>query len=145
MDVKRTMDDWGRQHGGGPATQKREGDSEIDVRAAIHDRGKKHHGFLTMGIRADGSPIRLAVTVISGSKKGPILAVDAGVHGDEMEGTEAVIRVIQQLDHRDIVGTRMGRHEETGNFEANEARTDENELVGFRFLQMALDVLGVAQ
>ncbi len=77
----------------------------MDVRKAIVERGKKHHGFLDVATRADGSPIRLGVSVVSGTEEGPILAIDAGVHGDEMEGIEAVIRLVQQLDPAKLRGT----------------------------------------
>jgi aminomethyltransferase len=104
MDVKRVMDDWVRQSTKAVLEKTNEVE-EINIKRAIEERAKKHHGFLNVGMRADGSLIRLAVTVISGAEEGPLLAVDAGVHGDELEGTEAVIRVIQQLDPKVMRGT----------------------------------------
>lgn len=101
MEVKKAIKDWEKRLDKGDETQ-------INIRKAIRERGKKHHGYLDIGNRADGSPIRLAVSVISGAEKGPILAIDAGVHGDEMEGIEAVIRVIQQLVPKKLRGTFIG-------------------------------------
>ena len=77
----------------------------MNIQQAINNRGQKTHGYIPVGDRADGSPIRLAVSVVSGIGDGPVLAVDAGIHGDEMEGIEAVIQVVKMLDPAQLSGT----------------------------------------
>jgi uncharacterized protein len=53
----------------------------------------------------NGHDVELVVHVIRGSKDGPKLAMFGGIHGDEPLGTEAVRRVVQQIDPAQIAGT----------------------------------------
>ena len=53
----------------------------------------------------NGHDVELVVHVIRGSKEGPKLAMFGGIHGDEPLGTEAVRRVLQQIDPDQIAGT----------------------------------------
>ena len=54
---------------------------------------------------SNGHDVELVVHVIRGSKDGPKLAMFGGVHGDEPLGTEAVRRVLKQIDPQQIAGT----------------------------------------
>lgn len=54
---------------------------------------------------SNGHDVELVVHVIRGSKDGPKLAMFGGVHGDEPLGTEAVRRVLQQIDPDQMAGT----------------------------------------
>ena len=54
---------------------------------------------------SNGHDVELVVHVIRGSKDGPKLAMFGGIHGDEPLGTEAVRRVLQQIDPGQIAGT----------------------------------------
>ena len=54
---------------------------------------------------SNGHDVELVVHVIRGSKDGPKLAMFGGIHGDEPLGTEAVRRVLQQIDPEQIAGT----------------------------------------
>jgi predicted deacylase len=45
------------------------------------------------------------VILITGAKPGPVLFVDAGVHGGEYPAVEAVIRMGKTLDPKKISGT----------------------------------------
>jgi uncharacterized protein len=54
---------------------------------------------------ANGHDVELVVHVIRGSKDGPKLAMFGGIHGDEPLGTEAVRRVLQQIDPEHLTGT----------------------------------------
>lgn len=54
---------------------------------------------------SNGHDVELVVHVIRGSKDGPKLAMFGGIHGDEPLGTEAVRRVLQQVEPSQIAGT----------------------------------------
>ena len=54
---------------------------------------------------ANGHDVELVVHVIRGAKDGPKLAMFGGIHGDEPLGTEAVRRVLQQIDPEQVSGT----------------------------------------
>lgn len=56
----------------------------------------------------NGHDVELVVHVIRGAKDGPKLALFGGIHGDEPLGTEAVRRVLKQIDPDQITGTIVG-------------------------------------
>lgn len=62
-------------------------------------------GFINFGVKPDLSNFRIPVTILEGVKPGPTLLVDACTHGDEYEGAEAIIKLINNLDHHDFCGT----------------------------------------
>ena len=57
---------------------------------------------------AGGSPINLTLLVIKGKKKGPVLVVSGGVHGDEYEGPLTIMNLYKELQIEDIYGTFIG-------------------------------------
>jgi predicted deacylase len=63
--------------------------------------------WLDVATRADGSLWRLPFMVITGAKKGPVLLVTAGVHGDEYEGVETIPRVFAQIQPEALQGTLL--------------------------------------
>lgn len=62
-------------------------------------------GFINFGIKPDLSNFRIPITILEGIKPGPTLLVDACTHGDEYEGTEAIIKLINNLDVKEFSGT----------------------------------------
>lgn len=57
---------------------------------------------------SNGHDVELVAHVIRGAKDGPKLALFGGIHGDEPLGTEAVRRVLKQIDPDQITGTIVG-------------------------------------
>jgi predicted deacylase len=51
------------------------------------------------------TPLSLPVTVIRGAKKGPHLFVSAAIHGDELNGTEIIRRLLKQPALKRLKGT----------------------------------------
>lgn len=49
--------------------------------------------------------ITLPVTVINGSKEGPILWLSAAIHGDEINGVEIIRQVLQRISPSELRGT----------------------------------------
>lgn len=49
--------------------------------------------------------LHLPVNVVHGAKKGPRLWISAAIHGDELNGTEIVRRVLQAVDAKKLRGT----------------------------------------
>ncbi len=58
-----------------------------------------------VGELADGSPIELPVMTIGGTRPGPTLYIQAGIHGDEMTGIEICRQAIATLKPDQIKGT----------------------------------------
>ena len=62
-------------------------------------------GFINFGVKPDLSNFRIPVSIIEGIKPGPILLIDACTHGDEYEGTEAIIKLINTIKPNELTGT----------------------------------------
>ena len=52
-----------------------------------------------------GSSVSMPLTVIHGKQAGPCLFVSAAVHGDELNGTEIIRRLLDQPELEEITGT----------------------------------------
>lgn len=70
--------------------------------------GSKIAEYLAVTSLPDGSTLRIPCMVVRGQHDGPVLAVLAGVHGDELEGILAIHEVFAQLDPGLIQGTFVG-------------------------------------
>jgi predicted deacylase len=53
----------------------------------------------------DGSPLALPIIVARGSRPGPVLYVQGGLHGDELIGVEAARQVVSRIRVRELRGT----------------------------------------
>lgn len=68
------------------------------------DGGSKAFGWLKIGRSPDGSMIGVPIVVVNGAKTGPKLCVDGCIHGDEYEGTEAILKLVRDLDPTKLSG-----------------------------------------
>ncbi len=65
----------------------------------------KTEGFINIARKPDGSNVKIPVVVIEGKESGQVLLVDAGTHGDEYEGTQAVINISKKINPDELKGT----------------------------------------
>lgn len=72
------------------------------------DPGSTASGYVQVASRLDGSSLGIPVIIVHGVEPGPVLSVDACCHGDEHEGTLAVLRLVQSLDPAHLRGTFIG-------------------------------------
>jgi len=72
--------------------------------------GEIKSGFINVPAGPDGPEIRIPITVVNGKKKGPVLALTAGIHGYEYPPILALQRLRQQLDPAKISGTVIMVH-----------------------------------
>ena len=54
-----------------------------------------------------GDDVELPLLVVRGERGGPLLAVSAGVHGDEYEGVQAIFEAFELLDPAQMSGTLL--------------------------------------
>jgi len=64
----------------------------------------KVYGLITHGSYADGTPLQSAVHVVVGKEEGPVLYVQAAVHGDEVNGVEVLRRVVTSVEPGQLRG-----------------------------------------
>lgn len=51
------------------------------------------------------SPLSIPVEIIHGKQAGPVLLLDAAIHGDELNGVEIVRQIIEKIDASKLKGT----------------------------------------
>jgi len=81
---------------------------KIKLDEIVFERDNKMDGYINFGIKPDGSNFRIPVTILKGKGEGPVLLVDACTHGDEYEGAEAIIKLVNNLNANDFLGTIVG-------------------------------------
>jgi len=72
--------------------------------------GEIKSGFINIPAGSDGSEIQIPITVVNGKKKGPVLALTAGIHGYEYPPILALQRLRQKLDPAEISGAVIMVH-----------------------------------
>jgi predicted deacylase len=82
----------------------------LKVGGVTSSSGEIKSGFINVPAGADGPEIRIPITVINGKKKGPVLALTAGIHGYEYPPILALQRLKRQLDPAKISGTVIMVH-----------------------------------
>lgn len=66
--------------------------------------GNRAAGIISHGTTADGAVLQNAVHVLVGKEEGPVLYVQAAVHGDEVNNVEALRQVLGSLDPQQMRG-----------------------------------------
>jgi uncharacterized protein len=67
-------------------------------------RGEITKTRVPVGELSDGSTVALPVVTIGGSRPGPTLHIQAGIHGDELTGIEICRRALAEMRPADIAG-----------------------------------------
>ncbi|MFQ5800918.1 MAG: succinylglutamate desuccinylase/aspartoacylase family protein [Candidatus Hydrothermarchaeales archaeon] len=57
---------------------------------------------------SDRTPVLMPLFVLRGAEDGPILLLDAAVHGNELNGVEIVRKVVAKVDPEKLKGTLLG-------------------------------------
>lgn len=77
----------------------------IQVGTASARPGEYATGYLECGEAVDGSSFKIPVHIVRGTKPGPTLWAQGACHGDEYDGTVAILRILAELDPNDMAGT----------------------------------------
>jgi predicted deacylase len=70
--------------------------------------GGKVRGYVDLAAQPDGSDLRIPVCIAQGHEDGPTLGIVGGVHGDEYEGREALLRVFEAVEPKLLRGALVG-------------------------------------
>ena len=70
--------------------------------------GQRLNGEIPFAKRPDGGTLTIPVIIIHGAKPGPVLCLNSGTHGDEPEGTLAIIDIAEEIDAQNLSGTLVG-------------------------------------
>lgn len=80
----------------------------FDYNELIKHRGTKKCGFHEIGLKPDGSMMKIPYVIVVGEEEGPTLLIDGGIHGDEVEGAEAIANVYNEPDPKKFKGVYIG-------------------------------------
>jgi len=78
--------------------------SVVDIKGIKAKPGEKSLGFLDVGTTSVNT-YRIPVAVINGTEEGKTLCLIGGTHGTEFASIEAVIRIVQNLNPKEMKGT----------------------------------------
>ncbi len=74
------------------------------VGSVVGRPGEKVSGYIDVPAHADPGT-QIPVTIVTGTKAGPVLALVAGIHGSEPSPIVALQRVLDELNPRELSGT----------------------------------------
>ncbi len=77
----------------------------MKIGTAQAERGAVAQGYLHTAWLADGAEVRVPVMIAHGKRDGPLLWINAGVHGEEISGIFAIHRLFSRLDVAALRGT----------------------------------------
>lgn len=93
---------------GAPAPEATVGLPQIDIGGHRVEPGTKQRIVLHASESFVGTSVETPVVIIRGKNPGPTLCLTAGIHGDELNGTETVRRVMSRIAPDNLDGTLIG-------------------------------------
>ena len=81
---------------------------QIVLDEIVNKRGRRVDGFINYGQKPDMSHYQIPVIIVEGGHPGKTLLIDAAMHGDETEGSEAIIKLAAELENMEFNGTFVG-------------------------------------
>ena len=87
-----------------PAADSRDGRALV-IGATAAPAGRRTDLALPIGEDYVGDRLFIPATVVNGARRGPVLALTAAIHGDELNGIAIVREVLAQLDPVELRGT----------------------------------------
>jgi predicted deacylase len=83
-------------------------DTLFQIGTAGAKKGERAYGEVEVAKKTDGTTISIPVILVRGETDGPILCLNAAIHGDEFAGIETVVRLAHDLDPAELTGTLVG-------------------------------------
>lgn len=91
-----------------PVPESTVGLPQIDIGGHRIEPGTKQRIVLHASESFVGASVETPVVIIRGCDPGPTVCLTAGIHGDELNGTETVRRVLARISPDDLDGTLIG-------------------------------------
>jgi len=80
----------------------------FEIGSEMVEAGTRRDLHLPFMSTPDGRDMTIPMIVIHGRRDGPVLYLNSGTHGDEPEGTLAIVDVAEELDPSTLRGTLIG-------------------------------------
>ena len=81
---------------------------EIKMDRVVFEKRNRKNGFIDVAQTASGDMVAIPVIEVRGKEDGPLFLVDSCTHGDEYEGSEAIVQIAEHLANADFKGTFVG-------------------------------------
>lgn len=79
--------------------------SSFEFEGIVTAPGTSERGTIKITEDASGETLGIPVIIVNGAYDGPVLAIQAGIHGDEYDGQQAVRLLVNELDPAELRGT----------------------------------------
>ncbi|PIP73122.1 MAG: succinylglutamate desuccinylase [Nitrospinae bacterium CG22_combo_CG10-13_8_21_14_all_47_10] len=79
--------------------------SDFKIGGVFIKRGERKKIQLAVSNLYDGTDLSIPVEVIRGKEAGPVLFISAAIHGDEINGTEVISRILRNKSLKKLKGT----------------------------------------
>ena len=73
--------------------------SIVQLDQIVKQTAKRTDGFINYGQRPDNTFYQIPVIIIDGENPGPVLLIDCCTHGDEYEGTAAILKLAGEFEN----------------------------------------------
>lgn len=83
---------------------KKGGETTIAVASLAAAPGRRTTGYVEVGERQDHQPWRIPVSIINGTRPGPVAYLQAASDGDELNGVAVMHRILHELDPATLAG-----------------------------------------
>jgi predicted deacylase len=77
---------------------------DLAVDTIVAKPGQKTQGYLTVGERQDGTPIRIPVALVNGVEDGAVLYLQAASDGNELNGIAVIQAILRQIEPDQLCG-----------------------------------------
>jgi uncharacterized protein len=77
----------------------------INVAGISVEPGQRGYGYLHVGYLAARTEVRIPLQVLNGAADGPVVCLEATLHGWEPMGAEILRRALQRIDPAQLRGT----------------------------------------
>lgn len=76
----------------------------LQIGTAVAAPGSRATGEIQVGVLANGSEVTIPVTIVNGALPGPVLWLNAALHGNEFNGVVASIQATNAIDPQQLRG-----------------------------------------
>jgi len=80
---------------------------DFEIGGVRVEAGTRQTVNLPVSVLSDHTPVTMSVHIVHGRRRGPVLCVSGGVHGDEVIGVEIVRRLLKTPTLRSLRGTLL--------------------------------------
>lgn len=79
--------------------------AQDELRISSLERGEVHRLHVHLTDNALGAPWRVPLIIMRGFDKGPVVGINAALHGNELNGISTIFKLVEDIDVKKLKGT----------------------------------------